>query len=283
MKNRNSTLIYLLIVGLTLCLTNSCNKDDNNDDSKEQLPVLTTTAIISSSQTQAVCGGNITSSGISSVTSRGVCWSIVAKPTIADDTTIDGSGIGSFESTITGLSLNTNYYIRAYATNSAGTSYGNQINFTTPGVLAIGQSYQGGIIGYIFQSGDWGYISGETHGIIVSSTDFSAEWGCYGTEINGADETDLGTGLQNTNEILAGCPTPGIAADVASSTNGWFLPSYLEICLLYTNRTSISGFSPPYWSSTENDANQAWAICSSGGVLFMNKDLVLNFRATKYF
>lgn len=81
----------------------------------------------------AVSGGNITDDGGSTITERGVCWSTTPGPTIEDSKTDDGSGTGIFISNITGLSPNTTYYIRAYATNSATTSYGNEIFFTTSG------------------------------------------------------------------------------------------------------------------------------------------------------
>ena len=82
--------------------------------------------------TTAQSGGNVTSDGGTAVTSRGVCWSPIPLPTIANSKTIDGSGSGSFTSNLTGLNPGTIYFIRAYATNSAGTSYGNQVSFTTP-------------------------------------------------------------------------------------------------------------------------------------------------------
>ena len=95
------------------------------------LPVITTSAVSAVSTSSAVSGGNITSDGGGPVTARGVCWSTITSPTIANSLTIDGSGIGTFTSSITGIIPNTTYYVRAYSSNSAGTAYGNQISFTT--------------------------------------------------------------------------------------------------------------------------------------------------------
>ena len=94
-------------------------------------PVITTTAITSITKTSASSGGNITSEGGNIVTNRGVCWSLTSSPTIASSKTSNGTGIGSFGSTLTGLTAGTTYYVRAYATNSAGTGYGNEITFST--------------------------------------------------------------------------------------------------------------------------------------------------------
>ena len=94
------------------------------------VPVVTTSSVSSITQSSAVSGGNVTSSGGATVTARGICWNTAGNPTISDDHTNDGSGQGSFTSNITGLSPNNTYYVRAYATNSAGTAYGNQISFT---------------------------------------------------------------------------------------------------------------------------------------------------------
>ena len=94
-------------------------------------PTLTTNTVGSVTPTTAVSGGNITSDGNATVTARGVCWSTSSDPTTNDPHTTDGIGTGSFESSITGLTPNTTYYVKAYATNSAGTGYGNQRIFTT--------------------------------------------------------------------------------------------------------------------------------------------------------
>ena len=96
-----------------------------------------TTAASSIANTTASSGGNITSDGGSTVTARGVCWSTSANPTTADTKTINGTGTGTFTSSITGLTANTLYYVKAYATNSVGTSYGTQISFTTTASLPI--------------------------------------------------------------------------------------------------------------------------------------------------
>ncbi|MEO7045183.1 MAG: hypothetical protein ABI091_07715, partial [Ferruginibacter sp.] len=99
-------------------------------------PSLTTTAISSLTQSTADCGGNITSDGGAQIIARGVCWSTSQNPTIANNKTTDGIGTGTFTSSLKGLISKTVYYVRAYATNSAGTGYGNDISFTTSGSSA---------------------------------------------------------------------------------------------------------------------------------------------------
>ncbi len=94
------------------------------------LPTLTTNNVISQITT-ASSGGNITENGGSIIAARGVVWNTSGTPTISDNKTTDGSGTGSYVSNLTSLSPSTIYYVRAYATNSTGTAYGNQQTFTT--------------------------------------------------------------------------------------------------------------------------------------------------------
>lgn len=108
-----------------------CSSNDDSDDSNETLPTLTTAVITSIETTTAISGGIISSDGASNVTSRGICWSTNTNPTTADSKTSDGTGTGNFVSNLTGLLPNTTYYVRAYATNSVGTAYGNQVSFST--------------------------------------------------------------------------------------------------------------------------------------------------------
>ena len=93
--------------------------------------IVTTTAVSAITSTGAVSGGDVTSDGGSAVTARGVCWSVATDPTILDASVSSGSGTGSFICTITGLTGNTTYYVRAYATNSQGTAYGQNRSFKT--------------------------------------------------------------------------------------------------------------------------------------------------------
>ena len=96
------------------------------------LPVVVTLDVINITQTTAVSGGDVTSDGGAPVTSKGVCWGTSTSPTLNGSHTVDGSGLGSYTSRITGLSSSTVYYVRAYATNENGTSYGSVLSFTTP-------------------------------------------------------------------------------------------------------------------------------------------------------
>ena len=95
------------------------------------LPSVNTLAITNITQNSATCGGDVTDDGGATVTARGVCWSTSQNPTITNNHTNDGGGTGSFSSYITGLSENTTFYVRAFATNSSGTAYGNGISFTS--------------------------------------------------------------------------------------------------------------------------------------------------------
>jgi hypothetical protein len=147
-----------------------------------------------------------------------------------------------------------------------GTAWTNLIGGTASNaILRVGDEYQGGIIAYILVSGDPGYDANVQHGLIATAADIStaAQWGCQGTTIAGAEGTAIGTGNQNTIDIMAGCATAGIAARlcgdlVQGGYSDWYLPSKDELDKLRLNLASIGGFWPrDYWSSTEGDTNNA--------------------------
>jgi len=100
-------------------------------------PTVTTEDVTNITSTTAKCGGTVSSDGGSDITARGVCWNTSSNPTTANSKTNDGIGTGNYSSNITGLTANTTYYVRAYATNSIGTSYGSEIVFTTGKLVTI--------------------------------------------------------------------------------------------------------------------------------------------------
>ena len=158
-------------------------------------------------------------------------------------------------------SSGTPYYVRAYATTSAGTAYGNQVSFTTAVNLTIGQSYAGGIIFYIDGTGQ--------HGLVAASGDQSTgiKWwnGSYVT--TGASGTTIGTGQSNTTTIVsvqgAGSYAAKLCNDlVLNSYDDWFMPSKNELALMYTNLklAGLGSFSAQnYWSSSEIDDVLVWS------------------------
>lgn len=125
---------YILVLTVTIFLfyTIGCKKDVN-----ATLPILSTNEISNITEASAQSGGTIIKDGGANVTGRGVCWSITANPTIGlANKTSDGTGKDSFTSNITGLASGTTYHLRAYAKNSAGTAYGNDLTFSTLGALS---------------------------------------------------------------------------------------------------------------------------------------------------
>ncbi len=95
------------------------------------LPTVSTGSVSNVSDTSTICGGEVTDDGGTSITARGVCWNTTGNPVIMDSLTMDGTGVGVFISLLSGLNAETTYYVRAYATNAVGTSYGNEQIFTT--------------------------------------------------------------------------------------------------------------------------------------------------------
>ena len=109
--------------------------------------VLTTTEATNITSTTASAGGNITSAGGGTITARGICWGTAPNPTIAGNKTTNGTDIGTFTGNITGLTDGTTYYYRAYATNSTGTTYGQEFSFITPVTDIEGNLYKTAVIG----------------------------------------------------------------------------------------------------------------------------------------
>lgn len=262
-----TTIIVTLLFSII-----SCKKSETND-TISKIPILTTIAVSDSTDSISKCGGHIINNDIPVITSKGVCWSTQQNPTINDNKTNDGGNNGNFASLITGLSFGTTYYVRAYATNSEGTGYGDIIKFSK----GIGKEYQGGKIAYFFQPGDPGYIAGQNHGLIVAkenififinpgSYSFAFIWHGLGY-LNVTTSYELGTGLANTNAIVAALGNSGnYAAKVCYSLvlNGysdWYLPSHDELYILYQNKNVInSNLRFDFWSSTQNDSINAWKI-----------------------
>ena len=168
MKKHGSIVIVLSILIISAFL--SCTK--NNGSSNTSLPTLTCTPISKRTTTTAMSGGFIANDGGSSIIDRGICWSTRSGPTIDLLTkTSEGGGTGWFTSNMSGLDVNTNYYVRAYATNSAGTNYSNEQFFRTKLLLDVGDLYAGGVVAYRFVAGDSGYSSTQQHCLIASIGD----------------------------------------------------------------------------------------------------------------
>jgi hypothetical protein len=119
--------------GTVVAATGICKIDDIkiSASSVATLPVVSTDSVTQITSFSAVSGGNITNDGGASVSARGVCWSTSPNPTISGSKTTEGTGAGKFTSTLNGLTSNQTYYVRAYATNSAGTAYGDEVIFKT--------------------------------------------------------------------------------------------------------------------------------------------------------
>ncbi len=241
------------------------------------LPTVEVSTAYNIRSTTATSGGAILNDGGSPVTAQGVCWSTSSNPTITDNKTSDGN-IPVYVSSISGLTLGVTYYVRAYATNIAGTAYSNEVSFTT--TLAIGDDYQGGKVVYLLKSGDAGYVQGQTHGLIAATPQsIVLQWSNGSNISTGANGTAIGTGKANTNTIVAAQGEGNYAAKwcydlVSGGYDDWYLPSRDELDLLHRYKYEI-GFSSNnnfYWTSSETNSNSSWKLDFPGGLgLNINK------------
>jgi uncharacterized protein (TIGR02145 family) len=242
-----------LLIASLICL-NSCRKEP------EPL-ALNTTAITDITYSSATSGGNITSDGGLDITVRGVCWSQSQNPTTGDSKTEDGSGSGVYTSTVTGLIPNTTYYLRAYATNSDGTAYGDELPFNT-GLLTD--------------------INGNTYNTITIGNQVWMQENLKVTKLNGGTEipnvTDEDTWL-HTNEPgygwydndastygeVYGAMYNWHAVNTGSlCPDGWHVPTDAEWTILtdYLGGLAISGgplkeAGTEHWYSPNTDATNA--------------------------
>jgi chitodextrinase len=201
------------------------------------------------------------------------------------------------------LSNGTAYTFTVTATNAVGTSSPSSAsNSVTPSSPQVGDFRDGGVVFYVVPTptdldGD-GTLD---QGLVCAVDDQSsnAGWGCYGTSISGADGNGIGSGADNTSDILADCSQSGIAAELCDNYTGggysdWFLPSKDELNRMYQNKATIdataganagSGFaSDYYWSSTENNFNVAWIqFFYNGSQYTNNKNYSSRVRAVRAF
>ena len=216
--------------------------------------------------------GNISSNGGDTIIAKGFCWATTPNPTLSNSSatavpaakTVGDTGV--YQTYFSGLNSSTTYYTRAYATNSVGTSYGNQLSFSTGNLsgtqYTIGQSYGGGIIFYLDSS--------QTHGLIAATADQNSggtiQWynGTYVT--TGATDTTIFGGLPNSSKIVnvqgSGNYAAYSAIQSANGYNDWYLPSLRELRMAYTNLKAkgLGNFvNNYYWTSSETDINKAWA------------------------
>jgi hypothetical protein len=203
-----------------------------------QLPTLTTLPLGNVANISATSGGNITANGGSTVTQRGVVWNTAANPTTANSQTSDGSGTGSYTSNLSGLAPNTTYYVRAYATNSAGTAYGNELIFSTIGngggnVPVVATSGISNITGFSAQCG--GNVTSDGGETIVQR---GLCWGTSSNPTTSDFSTTVSGSLGSFNSTISGLQsnTTYYVRAYATNSNG---TGYGNEVIFTTNAVNI--------------------------------------------
>jgi len=227
--------------------------------------ITTTTGTIGS--TTAVLGGVISATN-ALTSSIGVIYSTDSNFGTYSTSTIQSNvGAGTYNATISGLSSSTPYFVKSFIVNKSGTIYGEAMSFTTTTPpITLGSLYRGGFVFYIFQSGEAGYVSGETHGLIAETRDQTTD---SPTNPN-FDNTNWCT----WNNALSLIADPNNHSTAGKLYTDWRFPTKEELLILYTR---VFGYDYPaistykstfnsnyYWSSTSNPNNssQAWVVGS---------------------
>jgi hypothetical protein len=278
---------HLLITLGAIALV-ACSKKSTTETPKATAATVTTAAITTFTQQTATLGGSVTADGGAEITERGICWDTVANPSKEDSFRIVGKGKGNFNISVNSLRLGKKYYVRAYAVNSAGISYGAQKSFTTVATLEIGLFYQGGYIFYLDPTKKYGWVCAE------KDLTGDLKWGCPTMKITGAMGSNIGQGEANTSNIMVACSDVGTAADmsvklISNGYDDWYLPSSGELDIIYDvlHKKGIGNFKNiNYWSSTQSANGDGLAVM----VNFLNgtnsdngKDMQLSVRPIREF
>jgi uncharacterized protein (TIGR02145 family) len=203
--NKSMDLIFSVCLIIGMVLIHSCKKDPS-------LAILKTSNVTEVTINSLTSGGEITSSGGADITARGVCWSTTQSPVVSGSHTTDGKGSGSFSSSLTGLTPDTKYYIRAYATNSAGTAYGNEVSSTTT-ALVVPTLTTVAITDITFTSATSGGSITSDGGAPVTAKGIC--WSTSAGPTTSDSKTSDGTGIESFASYLTGL-TPGTTYHVRS-------------------------------------------------------------------
>jgi hypothetical protein len=264
--------ITILFGVITAAIVNSCAAGSDDPVVTPPSPQLITTAASGITANAATTGGNIVGIATLPISARGVVWDINPNPTTALSTkTVNGEGDGDFTATLTGLSSNTEYHIRAYAISGEATFYGNDITFTTlTQHLVLGQYYQGGYIVYLYKSGDAGYSATVQHGLIANNDVIDNnyyDWGCINA-LQTNTSTIFGSGTANTQWLAAHCLESNTAITFCNNYtvagySDWFLPSKDELIKLSALNNALDDYyfnQNIYLSSSEVSATKVWGV-----------------------
>lgn len=248
------------------------------------LPEVITVSITEIQGESALGNGAVISAGAYPVIERGICWNTSGNPTLEDWSSASGQGVGEFSNVpIDGIDPNVIYYVRAYATNDSGTSYGEEIRFDSG--FAVGTLVSGGLV----------YLNdGEGGGWVVEATDSQLDlvWSSVAdVEVGGTCES-MGCGPANTELITSqpgheNSPAQRCENLVLSGYDDWYLPSLGTVKALYfwMHSNGIGGFKyAKYWTSTEVDNLNAWVMNFDGnGAQALTKNTRLHWRCVRKF
>jgi len=225
------------------------------------LPMVQTNQAATISNDSVLLGGSIINNGGGNVSEYGVVWSTTPTPTVNNFKQINTDLNTNFTITLTGLQPNTQYYVRTYAINETGIAYGNEISFKSA-KFQLRQLYAGGIIFYLDSSKEHGLICG------ISSIG-NYEWGCNNSNVGWGTSVNFGSGLSNTQNIMAACSGNNVAARVVktSTINGysdWYLPSEGELFMIKQNVSNFNlGPTGTFWSSSQDSQVHAKRVLLS--------------------
>jgi hypothetical protein len=194
------------------------------------IPSITTAEVTSITDTSAISGGVVINAGSLPIIQKGVCWSTNQNPTLSDSYTSDGSGDGTFVSSIIGLSPSTTYYVRAYATYSTGIAYGNEESFITiaPGFVC------GNTLSI-------NHIAGE-----IAPINKTVAYGTVETDLTGSNKCWITQNLGSDRQALS-------ATDASEESAGWYWQFNKKQGFKHDGITHIPNTTWILWISENND------------------------------